>query len=154
MAEVTFFRDDAPDDETPGTVNRWHYFDEDGELVQGNVIAVTLEPNPIGTAVTLACYDDEYLTEFRRLLAAFGKTLRELTERDQETPVDAPTGEALSGDAKVDTPTSDDPRGNTRQDAPSSDADEPEAPQVFSGAARQAASLRSIYALARRYPNG
>lgn len=96
MAEVTFFRADAPDDETPGTVNRWQYLDENGEPVNGKVIEVTLEHDPIGTVITFVCCDEEYLTEFRRLLANFGETLPELTERDPEAPTVTPTGDAPS----------------------------------------------------------
>ncbi len=55
MAEVTFFRDDAPDDETPGTVNRWQYLDENGKPVDGKVIEVTLTPDRQGHDVTLYC---------------------------------------------------------------------------------------------------
>jgi hypothetical protein len=162
-AEVTFFREDAPDDETPGTVNRWQYLDENGEPVEGKVIEVTLRPTHRGTNVTFTCYADEYQTEFGRLLDDFGVPLAEPTERDQETQVDAaptgdtpdddagrevqdaPTGDAPSTDTKLDTPTSDAHGENTNQDAPRGYADELESPRVFSGPAQQAGPPGSIY---------
>jgi len=129
MAEVTFFRADAPDDETPGTVNRWQYLDENGEPVNGKVIEVTLEHDPIGTVITFVCCDEEYLTEFRRLLANFGETLPELTERDPEAQTVTPTGDAPSDDAgkevQAAAPTGDAPSddaGRVSSAAPTGDA--------------------------------
>lgn len=67
---VTFFREDAPDNEQPDDdgFDRWRYL-HNGQPTFGNVIEVVLSPMVDGgTELDISYSDDDYLPEFERIL--------------------------------------------------------------------------------------